>query len=56
MGSVKDRSKPGVPGAPTIRVTGNTIMGGISVVTKVPRKEAENTLRAQMRSWLGSGE
>lgn len=56
MGSINDKSKAGVPGAPTIRVTGATMMGGISVVTKVPRREGEDSLRAQMRSWLGSGE
>lgn len=56
MGSINDKSKAGVPGAPTIRVTGATMMGGISVLTKVPRREGEDSLRAQMRSWLGSGE
>ncbi len=56
MGSINDKSKAGVPGAPTIRVTGAAMMGGISVVTKVPRREGEDSLRAQMRSWLGSGE
>lgn len=56
MGSVSDKSKAGVPGAPTIRVTGSTMMGGITVVTKVPRREGENSFRAQMQKWLGSGE
>ncbi len=56
MGSVNDKSKAGVPGAPTIRVTGSTFMGSISVVTKVPRREGESSFRAQMRNWLGSGE
>lgn len=56
MGSVSDKSKAGVPGAPMIRVTGSTFMGGIVVVTKVPRREGEGSLRAQMRNWLGSGE
>jgi hypothetical protein len=56
MGSVSDKSKAGVPGAPLIRVTGSTFMGSVSVVTKAPRREGESALRAQMRSWLGSGE
>lgn len=56
MGSVADKSKAGVPGAPTIRVTGNTIMGGITAITKVPRREGESAFRERMRSWLGSGE
>lgn len=56
MGSVTDKSKEGLPGAPTIRVTGSAFMGGIIVITKVPRKEGESSFRAQMRSWLGSGE
>lgn len=56
MGAVTDKSKAGVPGAPTIRVTGGTVMGGITVVTKVPRREGESAFRTQMRNWLGSGE
>lgn len=55
MGSVNDKSKAGIAGAPTIRVTGSTVMGDITVVTKVPRKEGESSFRAQMRAWLGSG-
>lgn len=53
MGSVHDKSKAGVPGAPMIRVTGNAVMGDITVITKVPRKEGESAFRAQMRQWLG---
>lgn len=53
MGSVNDKSKAGIAGAPTIRVTGSTVMGDITVVTKVPRKEGESEFRAQMRKWLG---
>lgn len=56
MGAVKDKSKAGVAGAPTIRITGGAVMGGITVVTKVPQREGERTLRGQMRTWLGSGE
>jgi hypothetical protein len=56
MGSVNDKSKAGVAGAPTIRVTGSTVMGDITVVTKVPRKEGESAFRQQMRLWLGSGD
>lgn len=56
MGGVTDKSKPALPGAPVVRVTGDTIMGSITVVTKVPRKEGESGLRAQMQRWLGSGE
>ncbi len=56
MGSVSDKSKAGVPGAPTIRITGGTVMGGITVITKVPRREGESGFRAQMQRWLGSGQ
>lgn len=56
MGSVSDKSKAGVPGAPLVRVNGSTFMGSVSVVTKAPRREGESALRAQMRSWLGNGE
>lgn len=56
MGSVSDKSRPPLPGAPTVRVTGNTFMGSITVVTKVPRKEGESSFRNQLKSWLGSDE
>lgn len=56
MGTVHDKSKAGVAGAPTIRITGGTVMGDITVVTKVPRREGESLFRSQMRSWLGTGE
>jgi hypothetical protein len=55
MGSINDKSKAGVAGAPTIRITGGTVMGGITVVTKVPRGSGDG-LRAQMGRWLGTGE
>ena len=53
MGTVSDKSKGGVPGAPTIRITGGTVMGGITVLTKMPRGEGESSFRAQLRDWLG---
>lgn len=56
MGTVTDKSRPPLPGAPTVRVTGNTFMGSITVITKVPRKEGESSFRNQLKSWLGSGE
>jgi hypothetical protein len=56
MGTVTDKTKGGVAGAPTIRITGGTVMGGITVLTKVPRREGESAFRNQMRNWLGSGE
>lgn len=56
MASVVDKSREGLPGAPTVRVTGGAMMGGISVVTKIPRREGENSFRAQLGRWLGTGE
>ena len=56
MGTVTDKSRPPLPGAPTVRITGGTFMGSITVVTKVPRKEGESSFRNQLKSWLGSGE
>lgn len=56
MSSVVDKSKEGLPGAPIIRVTGGAMMGGITVVTKSPRREGEQTFRAQLKGWLGLGE
>lgn len=55
MGSVVDKSKQGLPGAPLIRVSGGAMMGGITVVTKAPRKDGEQTFSAQLKGWLGLG-
>lgn len=56
MGSVADKTKEGLPGAPVIRVSGGAMMGGITVVTKAPRREGEQTFRAQLKGWLGLDE
>lgn len=56
MGSVSDKSRPPLPGAPTVRVTGNAFMGSITVITKVPRQEGESSFRKQLKSWIGSSE
>lgn len=56
MGTVTDKSRPPLPGAPTVRITGTTFMGSITVITKVPRQEGESSFRKQLKSWLGSGE
>ncbi len=56
MASVVDKTKEGLPGAPIIRVSGGAMMGGITVVTKAPRREGEQTFRAQLKGWLGLDE
>lgn len=45
MGAVKDKSKAGVAGAPTIRITGGAVMGGITVLTKPTTAPARDTPR-----------
>jgi hypothetical protein len=56
MGTVTDKSRPPLPGAPTVRVTGSAFMGSITVITKVPRQEGESSFRKQLKSWIGSSE
>lgn len=56
LGSVEDKSRPAIPGAPVVRVTGGAMMGSITVVTKVPKGERADSFRAQMKRWLGAGE
>ncbi len=56
MGEIVDRTQVGAPGMPTIRVRGGATMGTIRVETKLPKSAKLESWRAQMRSWLGSGE
>ncbi len=53
LGTVEDKSRPPFPGAPTIRVRGGAILGSVSVVTKVPKKERVDSWRRQLKTWLG---
>jgi hypothetical protein len=53
MGSVEDKARPAAPDAPRLRVTGGTILGTITVKTKLPKKERLESWRAQLKSWLG---
>jgi len=56
LGSVEDKSQPGAPGAPTVRVRGGAVFGGIYVKTKVPKKARMESWRKQLKSWLGTEE
>lgn len=56
LGSIEDKSRPAVAGAPVVRVTGGAVMGSITVVTKVPKGERSDSFRAQMKRWLGSAD
>lgn len=53
MGEVVDKSQPGVPGAPTIRVRGSAFMATIKVQTKLPRPARMESWRAQLKGFLG---
>lgn len=56
LATVEDKTQPGAPGAPTIRVRGGAVFGGISVKTKVPKRERMESWRKQLKSWLGTEE
>ncbi len=56
LGTVEDKSRPAIPGAPVVRVKGGAVMGSITVVTKVPKGERADSLREQMKRWLGAGD
>lgn len=56
LGTVEDKSRPAIPGAPVVRVKGGAVMGSITVVTKVPKGERSDSFREQMKRWLGAGE
>jgi len=54
MASVEDKSRPAFPGAPIVRVRGGTVMGSITVITKVPKKEGVDSWRRQLKEWMGT--
>jgi hypothetical protein len=56
MGTVEDKSRPAVSGAPTVRIRGGAVLASITVVTKVPKKDRVDSWRRQLRSWLGTDE
>lgn len=56
LGEVTDRTKPGTPGLPFVRVRGGANLGTIVVETKLPKKDKMESWRAQMKSWLGRGD
>ena len=53
LGTVEDKSRSAFPGAPIIRIRGGAVLGSISVITKVPRKERVDSWRRQLKEWLG---
>ena len=55
MGSVDDKSRAGLPGAPGIRVHGLAVMGSISVITKLPKQARMETWRKQLNSFFRTG-
>lgn len=52
MGSVVDKTHAGTPGAPRVRITGETFMGSIEVRTKLPKKARMESWRAQLKAWF----
>lgn len=50
LGSVEDKAQRAAPGAPVVRVRGSTMLGSITVVTKLPKKERLESWRKQLRA------
>lgn len=55
MGTAEDKSRPGVPGAPVVRVRGGAFMGGIVVITKLPKPARMESWRQQLKAFFGTG-
>jgi len=53
LGSVNDKSRAALPGAPVLRVRGGAVFGEITVVTKLPNAARLEGWRAQLRSIIG---
>jgi hypothetical protein len=53
LGSVNDKSRAALPGAPVLRVRGGAVFGEITVVTKLPKPARLEGWRAQLRSIVG---
>lgn len=56
MGSVNDKAQRALPGAPVIRVRGATVMGEITVITKLPKPARMESWRQQLKGLLGVGD
>jgi hypothetical protein len=52
LGTVEDKAQRAVPGAPVVRVRGGTVMGSITVKTKLPKKERMESWRKQLKAAL----
>lgn len=50
LGSVEDKTQRPMPGTPMVRVHGGTVLGSITVVTKLPKKERLENWRKQLRA------
>lgn len=54
--TAEDKSRPGVPGAPVIRVRGGAFMGSIVVITKLPKPARMESWRKQLKAFFGTGD
>ena len=55
MGSVEDKARSGLPGAPVVRVRGGAALGSIHVITKFPKPARMESWRAKMKSFFAGG-
>lgn len=55
MGSVEDKGRPPLPGAPVIRVRGGAVMGSIIVITKMPKPARLEGWRSKLKGFFGGG-
>ena len=54
MGSVEDKARAGLPGAPVVRVRGGATLGSIIVITKFPKPARMESWRKKLKSFFGS--
>lgn len=53
LGSVEDKSRAGLPGAPVIRVRGGAMLGSVEVITKLPKKARLESWRRGLQGFFG---
>ena len=55
MGSVEDKARAGLPGAPVVRVRGGATLGSIHVITKFPKPARMESWRTKLKTFFEGG-
>lgn len=53
LGSVEDKSRAALPGAPIVRVRGGAVLGSVEVITKLPKRARLESWRKKLQAFLG---